>query len=1127
MDKIVEVIEGLSSDDSQRRVECEKALSIYQKNDLTNTVMTVLKCLSGHKNSQVRLQCAILLRNFFRVFIRCGGYDYDDSEKTDGSSGAVNSSMEEEENYWEKLPDQMKEVLKKELINNVSTETDKNVRNNICSTIIDLSSRLLLQQQWPELINVTLELCDSANNDMLICGYRLLSGISQFILNELEQKSELIGAICLKGLNIQDVQVRGECIQLISCLVEDNSVPIMKALHESVPLILQSLSVMAKNSCNDMSVLEETEKVLQAIGKMLDYNAKFFSKYINGLCDILFSICMKNENELNDDFENSLKSLSIEALITIPERRPKMALSVPMFVEKMIHLSMLFMLDINNENFKEWMNSIKEGKDDTQELYEIGEESLDRVGKAFCELDEAEFIHILFNKVSEFLMKQTWEHRYVGIMAIAQTIEYLSDDEIDEQLEHVIKMLLQVLSDQDVRVRYAACQAIGQISLDHQPYVQKEFHNEILPALINTMNDVHLRVQSHATAAFVNYAEELEKSALLPFSDIVIDLLLHKLNSTNYLLVREQAITAIAVIAGVIEEDFMKYYSTVVPMMKEIIQKAVSEEERTCRGKAIECISIIGLSVGKEVFLEDAKECMNALLQISSGKLDSDDTVKEYVQEAIGRICRALGEDFYPYLSSIVLSIISLLSVKPKPVTDDDEDLTITMVSNGQYVGLKTSLLEDHEKALDLLIIIMEVMKEHFKDYIQVTATALMPLLRFELSEDIKQKTLTAVSELIEVARIISEKSNNDKSMILAILTSAAEKVLDSLSDVKVDDNYEYMLDSLIIESHGLFMCLQKAGGDVLPKNTLKMFFNQVFSLLEKSTERRLSYMQKKKMDDIDEDELLIIDKEEELEQTYRTNLLDILGVLIKFHASQFLSSCSDVCMNFINHYINSGNAEDIALALYVCDDLLEFLQEKSVCLWDYFIDKLLMNINHSDDKVRQAACYGVIQAAKIEAFGKYANVAVEYLVKFIQTANGNKKTKECISALDNAVAALGDVVLLHTAKFTNAEELIKLWLNYLPLKEDDAEGRRVHKHLIDLVTQNHPLLFGKDDSNTAKIVEIFLTIYETDFSDEDCNKKIAQLMVSLDQNYLNNIVSTLNPKQAKKLNHIMTTARR
>uniref|UniRef100_A0A8C9GH47 Importin subunit beta-3-like n=1 Tax=Piliocolobus tephrosceles TaxID=591936 RepID=A0A8C9GH47_9PRIM len=757
MEKIVEVIKGLSSSDSHVRNECENTLNYYKKNDLNNTVLSILKLLKTHKDTQVRLQCAILIRNIFRVYIKSGSNELNDNDNTDENNPS--SGNQEQENYWDMLPENLKNIVKSELISNITIEPDKIVRSNLCNNIVDLSSKLLIDKQWPELLSVTLEFCNSTNSDVIISGYKILSGILGSISDKIEEKTNFV-SICLKGLNSSNVQVRGECINLISCIVEDCYSPTLtKNLQATIPLILQSLSYMIKHSVSDILFLEECEKALQAIAKIIDYNAKFFSEYITNLCDVLFHICMKDDYELNYDYDNSLKSLSLEALVTIPERRPKMALSVPRFVEKIVHVAMLFMLDINNDSFNEWMNSIKESKDDNQELYDLGEEALDRVGKAFIDLDEANFIHILYTRVTEYLMKTTWEHKYVAIMSIAQTIEYLPEDEIEEQLEQVISMLLQALLDQDVRVRYATCQAIGQISLDHQPYVQREYPGELITALINTMNDLHLRVQSHATAAFVNFAEEVDKEAMLPYADMVIDILLQKLSSSNYLLVREQAVTAIAVIAGVIEDEFLKYYSTVVPIMKNVIQKAVSKEERTVRGKAIECISIIGMSVGKEVFLEDAKECMNALLQISSTKMEPEDPVKEYIQEAIGRICRALGNDFYPYLSSIVPTMLSLLSISPKPLCDDDEDLTIALMSNGQYVGLKTSLLEDQEKALDLLIIIIEVMKDSYSDYIQATATAVLPLLNYDLSDEVKQKALSATSELIEAAKILSEKN--------------------------------------------------------------------------------------------------------------------------------------------------------------------------------------------------------------------------------------------------------------------------------------------------------------------------------------------------------------------------------
>lgn len=58
--------------------------------------------------------------------------------------------------------------------------------------------------------------------------------------------------------------------------------------------------------------------------------------------------------------------------------------------------------------------------------------------------------------------------------------------------------------------------------------------------------------------------------------------------------------TALASVADTVEEKFTQYYDRFMPCLKYIMQNAVSKEMRLLRGKTIECISLIGLAVGKE-----------------------------------------------------------------------------------------------------------------------------------------------------------------------------------------------------------------------------------------------------------------------------------------------------------------------------------------------------------------------------------------------------------------------------------------------------------------------------------------------------------------------------------------------
>jgi importin-5 len=78
-------------------------------------------------------------------------------------------------------------------------------------------------------------------------------------------------------------------------------------------------------------------------------------------------------------------------------------------------------------------------------------------------------------------------------------------------------------------VRFAACQAIGQIATDHQPYFQNTYAAEVLPALIATVDDQSLKVQSHAISALINFNEEVNKSDLLPYADALMQMLFERI----------------------------------------------------------------------------------------------------------------------------------------------------------------------------------------------------------------------------------------------------------------------------------------------------------------------------------------------------------------------------------------------------------------------------------------------------------------------------------------------------------------------------------------------------------------------------------------------------------------------
>lgn len=58
------------------------------------------------------------------------------------------------------------------------------------------------------------------------------------------------------------------------------------------------------------------------------------------------------------------------------------------------------------------------------------------------------------------------------------------------------------------------------------------------------------------------------------------------------------------------QEHFQKYYDVVMPYLKLILMNATDKSKRMLRAKSMECISLVGMAVGKDRFRDDARQVM-------------------------------------------------------------------------------------------------------------------------------------------------------------------------------------------------------------------------------------------------------------------------------------------------------------------------------------------------------------------------------------------------------------------------------------------------------------------------------------------------------------------------------------
>uniref|UniRef100_A0A8B9H1F5 Karyopherin (importin) beta 3 n=1 Tax=Astyanax mexicanus TaxID=7994 RepID=A0A8B9H1F5_ASTMX len=243
----------------------------------------------------------------------------------------------------------------------------------------------------------------------------------------------------------------------------------------------------------------------------------------------------------------------------------------------------------------------------------------------------------VFYEDADFIFEQDlthsdWRYRHAGLRALSAIGEGCHQ-QMETILNEIVNFVLLFCQDPHPRVRYAACNAIGQMATDFAPTFQKKFHDKVISALLQTMEDQsNPRVQAHAAAALINFTEDCPKALLIPYLDNLVQHLhvimvakLQELIQKGTKLVLEQVVTSIASVADTAEEKFVPYYDLFMPSLKHIVENAVQKELRLLRGKTIECISLIGLAVGKEKFIPDASAVMQLLLKTQTDFNDLED----------------------------------------------------------------------------------------------------------------------------------------------------------------------------------------------------------------------------------------------------------------------------------------------------------------------------------------------------------------------------------------------------------------------------------------------------------------------------------------------------------------------
>ena len=161
------------------------------------------------------------------------------------------------------------------------------------------------------------------------------------------------------------------------------------------------------------------------------------------------------------------------------------------------------------------------------------------------------------------------------------------------------------------------------------------------------------------------------------------------------------------------------------------------------QGKAIEGVALIAAAVGSNVFSQHCSDVMGLLLQLETAGLPADDPRLSLLQRSWGRLSKALGRDFAPYLAPILPRLLksAALEADIKLLTDDqveDQEWQLIQLDKQNTLGINTSVIQEKNEAMTLLYWLAYEIKELFFPYIQQILPICLDALGFFYNDSVR-----------------------------------------------------------------------------------------------------------------------------------------------------------------------------------------------------------------------------------------------------------------------------------------------------------------------------------------------------------------------------------------------------
>ena len=1112
---------------NQAQSQLADCLSSLQKKEALSIYCSLLLLNSTDLN--VQTYCSLILRKIFLT-----------TEKEISNEAVKNFS------------DKNKQEIKNNILLSLNKVTNKSLKKKIAEAGIRIYEGLIEnEEKWDEFLKYIINIfnldLNEQNFDNIELGLYVLSEIFSFAYDELKEGIPLFISKFKIYFSCNSLSLKAntvDCVSELLCSVSSKKE--MKQFKDLIFSILETtkLCLEQKDEDNIKICLDSLEDLATRVPEILKKN--FENIYL------LTGKIIEGKN-----FDEKIREIGFDILISLIEKYNKILDDSKLAI--LVQSLFKYAMELDQTIDEEWLhpNVTSFISDEFIPEHKL-DEACSLLSRLFKVINEEKMMQLTSQNIMELInhsSEKDWKYKYIAYISVAEIMTYIKEI---NSIEKLISLILSDLNNPNVKIQYASLFCLAELSTVHNPDFQNDYHKKVVLPTIKILSESKcLRVQLECCDVldcFIEHMTNSDAAFYLKDSLEILFKLFMKNDEECPPALREGILDVVQEFINASEDEFKQYSDQCLQLLLKYLGDILTKNiNKNLVGPLMETISSIG-PLCPELFKTHLNIIVNTLIQINLNLSSFTENIAEYLLSTWEKIIPNLKSNNSEKIPQIISSLIELLKKNPEmSISSNPEnkfDIKAFFAEEEETENKKPKKTEIKTSETEEFSIFIKILNEFLENCSQFCNNEqinnLIPislrLIKYPNS-DIQSEIAKTLGLIIEILSQKGENINNIQNNSKNFIAEITIQLLKETDFIVITS----LLDSMkeVIKNTKLFLTTQEINN--LTQNILKVFDTVESSRIAKLRQKKETEEQYEnnrgnrdaRINSDDEDDSASKDEEineldeqiDEIENVL-TSFSEFFGVLFDTHKRFTLEFVDKIIKEYLPKYFkdNSSNFEK-NLGVLLVGDMAEFLQQDIIGnIWDNICTILVKYANHTDDEVRNSACYGLGAFAQFTKnnFSKYCKDLVTALITAInlpidQNLSKDEKNSKQF-AKDNGVSALGKVLKYQEKELgSDYENIFNIWINNMPIKQDDEEGLINNQFLMDLLMKEQNKVLGNGYKNLAQIIIILSKAYDSEMSDKLLDTNIEQFAQGVKNNkeYNQILLDLVSKQKGKTLNRI------